>query len=239
MDPLKAAHLKLYLRHKTYAQGISVTEKKMIWRSSHNFTIANGETLYYVKKNAVPIRRRVVIGEEEKLKVLREAHENAASECHSGINSTYHKIAGAVYWPGLYKDVASYCKRCEMCCHKNTRKVLERLPTCVRLPAIFDRWVVDTVGPLNQTVVGNQYMFIATEYVSRWVIVSSVKEVSVESMTELIIHLQSNFGIPKIVIHDQAAEFNSCLNKAVCNLLEIKVEIAYTRQPKKEGRTIW
>ena len=45
---------------------------------------------------------------------MSSAHDTT-TEDHLGIKNTREKIISNFYWPGLYKDVARYCRSCDIC----------------------------------------------------------------------------------------------------------------------------
>ena len=45
---------------------------------------------------------------------MSSAHD-ATTGGHLGIKKTREKIMSNFYWPGIYKDVARYCRSCDIC----------------------------------------------------------------------------------------------------------------------------
>ena len=81
---------------------------------------------------------------------------------HLGIWKTRSRVLHHYYWLGIFKDVAAYCRTCEVCQSTQTR----RLPRAgmVPMPLVakpFQRIAMDFVGPLPQTQRGNRRDYVA------------------------------------------------------------------------------
>ena len=66
------------------------------------------------KKNETPMR--VICKLEDRQKLMSEFHDSVF-ERHRGIWATFTKLKEKYWWPGIYKDVATYmetCKECQM-----------------------------------------------------------------------------------------------------------------------------
>ena len=46
--------------------------------------------------------------------VLKLAHETLLTE-HLGIKKTLDRVVSEFFWPGVYGDVARFCKSCDIC----------------------------------------------------------------------------------------------------------------------------
>ena len=47
---------------------------------------------------------------------------------HLGIKKTREKIMSNFYWPGIYKDVARYCRSCDICQRTLRNETSSRVP---------------------------------------------------------------------------------------------------------------
>ena len=68
---------------------------------------------------------------------------------HLGITKTKDRVLQRYYWPGVFKDVADYCRSCEVCQRSQTRHPMKA--EMVPMPLIakpFQRIAMDLVGPL-------------------------------------------------------------------------------------------
>ena len=55
------------------------------------------------------------------MEVLHQSHDEPMAG-HLGINKTRERVLGKFYWPGIFKDVATYCRTCDAC-HKSARRM--------------------------------------------------------------------------------------------------------------------
>jgi hypothetical protein len=73
---------------------------------------------------------------------------------HLGVAKTRKLILRRYYWPGIFKDISSYCRSCEICeiCQKNPRGQAfvkaERIPMQL-ISKPFQRIARDAVIPMR------------------------------------------------------------------------------------------
>ena len=58
--------------------------------------------------------RQVFLPESLRKYVMSVAHDTITGG-HLEIKKTREKIISSFYWPGIYKDVARYCRSCDIC----------------------------------------------------------------------------------------------------------------------------
>jgi hypothetical protein len=92
--------------------------------------------------------------------VMSLAHDTPMAG-HLGVNKTCAGILSHFYSPKLRKDVSEFCKSCHVC--QMVGKPNQKIPSVPLqpIPAFekpFSRVLVDFVGPLPKTRVGNQYL---------------------------------------------------------------------------------
>ena len=96
----------------------------LIWRillEEYDYTIAYKAGKKNVNADALsrnPVIMTVMITSKEKQrKILKEMHECPIGG-HQGVQRTYDKLKLYVTWPGMFRDVEDYIRKCEVC-HKN------------------------------------------------------------------------------------------------------------------------
>ena len=103
--------------------------------------------------------KKISVGEFEQLvlpkncreQVLQLAHEVTMAG-HLGITNTKDRILQHYYWPGIFKDVAEYCRTCEVC-QRNPRQKPARVEM-IPMPLVthpFDHLAMNLVGPLPKS----------------------------------------------------------------------------------------
>ena len=107
---------------------------------------------------------QLVLPQQCRQTVLQLAHDVPMSG-HMGISKTKECILQQYYWPGIFSDVAAYCRTCEVCQKSNPkyppRAKMVSMPM-IELP--FQRIAMDVVGPLPRSQRGNQFILTICDY---------------------------------------------------------------------------
>ena len=89
---------------------------------------------------------------------------------HVGSARTKFKILKSFFWPGIGRDVTSYCAACERC-QKTAKTTHSRAPlvkTQVNINRPFEKVAMDIVGPLPLTKNKNRYILTYGDLGSRY-----------------------------------------------------------------------
>ena len=80
--------------------------------------------------------------------VLHLAH-NVHMAGHLGITKTKDRVLRRYYWPGIFRDIAEYCRACEVCQRSVPRRPA-RAPMILMplIPEPFQRITIDLVGQM-------------------------------------------------------------------------------------------
>ena len=100
---------------------------------------------------------KIVVSENYRMNILHLANE-AAMAGHLGINKTYHKLLQHFYWPGLKKDVKSFCRTCntsQLTGKPNCKIPVAPLEPIPAFDGPFNQVLIDCVGPLPKNRTGN------------------------------------------------------------------------------------
>ena len=100
--------------------------------------------------------------------VLKLAHDIPASG-HLGRRQTLRRIQQRLFWPGMTRDVAEYCRCCKVS-QKSGGKTRGQQSPIVPIPLVeepFQRVARDIVGPLDPTKSGNKYILVICHYGTR------------------------------------------------------------------------
>ena len=112
---------------------------------------------------------QIVLPKKCRLEVLQLAHD-AMLAGHLGVSKTKEKTLSHFYWPGIFKQVADYCRSCPVCQFIDKTKSPRKHPLCP-LPVIqtpFKRIGIDIVGPFPRSLKRNKYLLTICDYATRY-----------------------------------------------------------------------
>ena len=99
-----------------------------------------------------------VLKYEDRERVFNEFHR------HLGRDRTWKVISSRYYWRGGYQYVCEKVKSCVACAHKNDSIWPAGMPPLKPIkvtPKLMWRMHIDCLGPLTQSLNGNQYVAVA------------------------------------------------------------------------------
>uniref|UniRef100_A0A8C6KQE2 Gypsy retrotransposon integrase-like protein 1 n=1 Tax=Nothobranchius furzeri TaxID=105023 RepID=A0A8C6KQE2_NOTFU len=184
-------------------------------------------------------------GELKQLVVPRAARETVLSLGHSipwaghlGKNKTLARIQQYFYWPGLYRDVASFCRSCPQC-QKTSARFAARAPLQPLLIIMtpFERLGMDVVGPVEKSKSGNRFMLVITDYATKYPEVFPLKSVKAKTVAFCLVQFFARVGFPKEILTDQGTNFMSKLLKDVYKLIGISRLRTTPYHPQTDGLT--
>ena len=145
--------------------------------------------------------------------VLQLAHDIPLSG-HLGKKKTTQRLLQRFYWPTIHRDVAEYCRTCDVC-QKMTRQKARRVPM-IPLPIIeepFSRIAMDIVGPLPKSRSGKRYILVICDYATRYPEAVALRFTDAECIAEELVTVFSRVGVPREILTDQGSNFTSQLLK--------------------------
>ena len=167
--------------------------------------------------------------------VLQLAHEIPLAG-HLGRKKISQRILQRFYWPSLFKDVTAFCRTCERCQKMGHQR---RIPVpLVPIPVIdepFQRVVMDIVGPLPRSRMGNRYILVLCDYATRYPEAVPLRCIDAEHVAEELMRVFSRVGIPKEIITDQGSNFMSQLLREVYCLLHVQPICTSPYHPQTDG----
>lgn len=179
-----------------------------------NFKIEN-DRLYRYSKNKYRLTAqfdwKLVVPYEERNELLSKCHDDATSG-HFGVSKTHSKIANLYYWPTLYQDVKEYVDACEIC--KTYKPVNLARPGLMgnprRISAPGEAFSCDILGPFPMSYSRNQYLFVCSDYFSKYVTLFPLRNITARAIVKCIekgIFLLH--GVPKYIFCDNGPQFTS------------------------------
>ena len=149
-----------------------------------------------------------------------------------GINKTNSRILCCYYWPGIFQDIAQYCKTCEVCQRSLGRSHKARMIPMPIITTLFQRKAMDVVGPLPRARSGNKYNLTICDYATRYPEAIPLPSSKVDRITKELVF---RIGIPKEILMDQGTNFMSTLLQEVYQLLNITRIRTSPYHPQTDG----
>lgn len=223
--------IKYYLINHQPPKNIPPKLSKQVINKASNFRISR-DKLYFIQNN----EERIVIREDEVERILFGEHSDILAG-HFNVESTYQRIRSKYYWPRMYKIVEQYVKSCDFCQRRGKPKRTEALhPIPVGEP--FDLVGIDFVGPLDETINGNKYIIVATEYLTKWPEARAVPDTKATTAAKFIYEeIICRHGAPKVLLTDQGSSFKNELVDSLCNEMGIRHALASAYHPQTNGLT--
>ena len=146
--------------------------------------------------------------------VLKLAHEVPLAG-YLEVTKSKNRILQRYYWPGVFKDVAKYCKSCEICQRSQGRKPVRvgLIPLPLRTHP-FERIAMDLVG--------NQYILTIVDYATWYPEAIALPSTEAENIVKELIKVFSHVRIPEEILTDQGANFMSTLLQEMYLLLHVR-----------------
>jgi hypothetical protein len=130
------------------------------------------------KLGADGIMRRYVM-ENERSMVLAEAHEGIVAGHYAGKGTTQKVVCTRLWFPIVHKDAKEEFHTYDVCQRVGKPSRMDEIPLIPQLTLqLFDKWVVDCIGPINPPTrrSGARYIIVVTKYLTRWEEEAPVKD---------------------------------------------------------------
>lgn len=176
----------------------------------------------------------VPLTSEERTEILNTAHTGSG---HLGLHSTTSLLLSKYWWPSCRKDIADFIKTCTTCQAFNVGESTAEVITQHKEP-IFATFGIDFVGPLPVTNMGNKYLIVATESLTRWPIAKPTADCTASTAAEFIFsQIVCTFGPPSRILTDRGTHFNCLLMEELLSILEIRHQMTSAYHPQTNGMT--
>jgi len=206
------------------------------WHNKYHLTEKEGETWY--KGTAL-----VVTGEEGDRKVLLEGYHDMLTAGHPGATKTLQALSRDYWWPGICCFVQEYVQGCAKCQESkaNTHPNKPTLQPISPSPQakLFSTIAMDFIVKLPVSKGYDSILTIMDHDCTKSVILLPCQE-EINSLGVTKLYLERVFpfvGLPEWVISDRDPRFTSRVFKEICDLLEIKQNVASTYHPQTDGQS--
>lgn len=170
--------------------------------------------------------------------VLAAAHDHQFS-AHFGRDKTVEKLRNRCFWPGMYTAIRDYVHNCRECMRFNTRR---RKPPGHLHPIeppseIFQMVGLDFWGPVQESNVGNKYVLVLTDYLSKFVVAKAFPACTAQTAAEFIVETALTFGVPSQLLSDNGTHFKNDLFQHLSRILGLDHILSTPYHPQTNGQT--
>lgn len=212
--------------------------RKILWNADAYHL--SEDLLYHIEggkiKTSKPLRTQLVIPQSLKYEILVNMHDDVTAG-HLGIAKTYCKLKERYYWKGMYSDVEHWCKSCVDCSMRKTPKNRTKAPLLpIPVEGAFDRVAVDCLGPFPPSTLGNRYIVVFSDYLTRWPEAFAVSTIDAPTIARLLVdEIVARHSAPRTLLSDRGSNFMSTLIAEVCKLLSIRKLNTTAYHPQCDG----
>lgn len=139
---------------------------------------------------------------------LRNTVLTSAHNSHFGRDKLNYLINRCYFWPGMTRDIAQFCEKCELCFRK---KKVALPPVALRpMDAITQNGEVlalDITGPLPKSQRGHKYILTMIDLHSCYLTAYPLKITDARQIIAKITEYVCTFGIPHTFLFDNGPQF--------------------------------
>ena len=141
--------------------------------------------------------------------ILHQVH-NIPSAGHQGCLKTLSHLKEEAYWPGMAVDVQKYCQECST---YQTSKLPSPTPAQMVNAPIGNPWEMFAVDILEVPLLWNnhRYLLVVMDYFTKWADAIPLCDQKATTISDAVVKICSNFGMPEILHSDQGRNFESTL----------------------------
>ena len=150
--------------------------------------------LSYINKLLL-YRNRIVVPKDLQKVTLEKIHQG-----HQGISKCHERVLTAVWWPGVFKDLDCFIKKCPQCTQTTPLTSEPLLPTT--LPSHPWERVAADLCELK----GSVYL-VVVDYFSRYIEVKQMTSTTATKVIEALKSVLSRYGIPEVLMSNNGPQF--------------------------------
>lgn len=222
-----------YLEVGKLPKHLTPNERKQIVQKSNRFSWVGG----YLFHTGAHMEIRRCIREDEIFDILKACHDGPCGG-HFAERRTAHKVLQTrYYWPTIFKDAKKFVQACDSRQRAGRPGLADEMPLRPQLVIEpFERWALDFVEPINPPSNQITYIFVATEYVTKWVEAEALPRATEDSAIQFLLHLFVHYGIPSGVITDGGPQFVGHKLAATLNNYHVQHKISTPYHPQANGQ---
>ncbi|XP_071714616.1 uncharacterized protein [Rutidosis leptorrhynchoides] len=175
---------------------------------------------------------------KQAIDVVREMHEGLYAH-HSGYRTVVRWIMRqGYYWQTIYRDTAEVIKTCDACQRHGTVQCLPKydlISASSTWP--FCKWAIDIVGPFPRSVGNANFLVVAIDFFSKWVVAKVLARMMGENIKKFVWNdIICRYGLPNEIVSDNGKQFADNPFRSWCEELNIKQTFTSVAHPQANGQ---
>ena len=143
---------------------------------------------------------------------MTEVHSGVCGPHINGYVLAKKILRAGCYWLTMERDSIRFVRKCHEC--QIHGDLIHSPPSelhAMSAPWPFVAWGIDVIGPIEPKASnGHRFILVAIDYFTKWVEAVTFKSVTKKVVVDFIhFNIICRFGIPKMIITDNAANLNS------------------------------
>ena len=228
LSPITSDQIKLWTSHDPILSKV-VTYISQGWP---NIDYQKPLSLYYNKQYELSVENgcvlwgsRVVIPHCGHQHVLELLHDS-----HPGIVKMKNIARRVVWWPNIDKDIENYVKSCDNCQSVSAVSTMSTIHPWEWPGKPWIRIHIDYAGPFN----GKMYLIVIDSY-SKWIEIIPTTSATAEATVTILREIFSRWGLPLMIVSDNATCFTSYIFTDFCKHNAIKHITSSPHHPSTNG----
>ena len=180
--------------------------------------------------------QQLVVPPALRYELLVWAHDDPTGG-HFGTVKTYEKLRTRYYWRKMFSDVNHWCRSCCDCAMRKSPRNRHKAPLLpIPVQDAFDRLACDIIRPFPPSKLGNRYVVVFSEYLTKWVEAFPVPSIEAPVIARLLVdEIFTRHGAPRTLLSDRGSNFLPSLVTEVCRLLNTKKVNTTAYHPQTDG----
>ena len=156
---------------------------------------------------------QLVLPECKRIQAMTMSHDSLWGG-HLGAKKCIQRIRLSFWWPGMAKEMNTFCGRCTECQLRRRRTVHDNVPITpvIRPSNVFEIMNCDFIGPFEKkTTRSHNYVLVIVDQCSRWVECVPLRSTTAKATCAALLEIFARTGIPKVLISDNSTNFTASL----------------------------
>src|SRR5277367_1848747 len=179
--------------------------------------------------------KQIVVPAEYRGKIISMSHDNKG--CHTGKKRCAEVILAQFWCQKLRQYLEGYIGSCVPCQRAGNNRDQHREPL-VKVPIVQGVWekvIVDIVGPLKTTKRGNRYILTILDAGTKFAVGVPIPNQEAVTVCSSLIEVFCTFGWCKEIQSDNGSNFKSMLAQTLWEMSGIKCKYSSVTHPESQG----